>query len=64
MKPEKHHGKSVKNAKPENEKRHHDNVEMNSSSMETTKFFSKSHGRRHYSFGDGHEPGTLPGTGV
>ena len=43
--------------------RNEENIEKNSSSNVTTKF-EKKHGRTNNSFGDGHEPGTIPGTGV
>ncbi|MBC7615950.1 MAG: hypothetical protein H7202_07780 [Pedobacter sp.] len=43
--------------------RNEENVEKNSSSKVTGNF-TKKHGRVHNAFGDGHEPGTIPGTGV
>lgn len=43
--------------------RNEENVEKNSSSKVTSNF-EKKHGRTSNAFGDGHEPGTLPGTGV
>ncbi len=43
--------------------RNEENVEKNSSSKVTSSFH-KDHGRTNNSLGDGHEPGTLPGTGV
>lgn len=43
--------------------RHEENVEKNSSSKVTGNFV-KRHGRSSHAFGDGHEPGTMPGTGV
>lgn len=45
------------------EPRNEENVEKNSSSNITSKF-EKKHGRTNQSFGDGHEPGTIPGGGV
>ncbi|WP_443939690.1 hypothetical protein [Pedobacter sp. MW01-1-1] len=64
MKSEKKTGNNIKNVKPESEKRHMDNLERNSTSIESTHFFSKHHNRNNHSFGGGHEPGTLPGAGV
>jgi hypothetical protein len=43
--------------------RNEENIEKNSSSKVTTNF-QKKHGRTNHSLGDGHEPGTLPGSGV
>jgi len=43
--------------------RNEENIEKNSSSKITSNF-KKKHGLTNNSFGDGHEPGTLPGTGV
>jgi len=43
--------------------RNEENVEKNSSSNMTSTF-EKKHGRTQNAFGDGHEPGTIPGTGV
>jgi len=43
--------------------RNEENVEKNSSSKVTSNF-EKKHGRTSNAFGDGHEPGTLPGTGI
>lgn len=43
--------------------RNEENVEKNSSSKVTSNF-EKKHGRTSNSLGDGHEPGTMPGTGV
>lgn len=43
--------------------RNEENVEKNSSSNVTSKF-EKKHGRTNQAFGDGHEPGTIPGGGV
>lgn len=43
--------------------RNEENVEKNSSSKVTSNF-EKKHTRTSNSFGDGHEPGTIPGTGV
>jgi hypothetical protein len=40
-----------------------ENVEKNSSSKVTGNF-TKKHGRTSNAFGDGHEPGTIPGSGV
>jgi hypothetical protein len=43
--------------------RNEENIEKNSSSKVTTTF-QKNHGRTNPPLGDGHEPGTIPGTGV
>jgi hypothetical protein len=43
--------------------RNEENVEKNSSSKVTGNF-TKKHGRTSNAFGDGHEPGTIPGSGV
>jgi len=43
--------------------RNEENIEKNSSSKVTGDFVKK-HGRTAPSFGDGHEPGTIPGAGV
>lgn len=43
--------------------RNEENIEKNTSSNPTS-LFEKKHGRTHNAFGDGHEPGTTPGTGV
>jgi len=43
--------------------RNEENVEKNSSSKVTGNF-TKKHGRTNNAFGDGHEPGTMPGSGV
>ncbi|RZK56501.1 MAG: hypothetical protein EOO91_12060 [Pedobacter sp.] len=43
--------------------RNEENIEKNSSSNMTTNF-EKKHGRTNNAFGDGHEPGTIPGSGV
>ncbi|RZL50866.1 MAG: hypothetical protein EOP00_02215 [Pedobacter sp.] len=43
--------------------RNEENVEKNSSSKVTSNF-DKKHTRTSNALGDGHEPGTLPGTGV
>ena len=43
--------------------RNEENIEKNSSSKIASNF-KKKHGRTNNSLGDGHEPGTLPGTGV
>lgn len=43
--------------------RNEDNIEKNSSSKVTSNF-TKKHGRTSNAFGDGHEPGTIPGGGV
>lgn len=43
--------------------RNEENIEKNSSSKVTSNF-EKKHPRTSNSLGDGHEPGTLPGTGV
>ncbi len=43
--------------------RNEENVEKNSSSKITGNFVKK-HGRTSNAFGDGHEPGTMPGGGV
>lgn len=43
--------------------RHEENIEKNSSSKVIGSFVKK-HGRTSHAFGDGHEPGTLPGAGV
>lgn len=43
--------------------RNEENVEKNSSSK-VTGDFTKKHGRTSHAFGDGHEPGTIPGSGV
>lgn len=43
--------------------RNEENVEKNSSSKVTSDF-AKKHGRTSHAFGDGHEPGTIPGGGV
>ncbi len=43
--------------------RNEENIEKNSSSTVTSKF-EKKHGRTNNAFGAGHEPGTIPGTGV
>jgi hypothetical protein len=53
--------KDVKNEK--DEVRKEENIEKSSSSK-VSSHFEKKHGRIHNSFGDGHEPGTIPGTGV
>lgn len=53
---------NVFNVKEVKESHHKENFELNSTSYVTSRF-DKKHGRRHYSFGDGHEPGTLPGAG-
>lgn len=45
------------------EVRNKENIERNSSSKVTSQF-EKKHGRTHHPLGDGHEPGTTPGTGV
>ena len=42
--------------------RNEENIEKNSSSKVTSKF-EKKHGRTSNSLGDGHEPGTIPGSG-
>lgn len=39
------------------------NIEKSISSNPTSKF-EKKHGRVNNAFGEGHEPGTIPGTGV
>ena len=46
-----------------NEGRNEENVEKNSSSKVTSNF-DRQPTRTNPSLGDGHEPGTLPGTGV
>jgi hypothetical protein len=43
--------------------RNEENVEKNSSSKINSNF-KKKHGRTNNSMGGGHEPGTMPGTGV
>jgi hypothetical protein len=43
--------------------RNEENIEKNTSSNPTSNF-EKKHGRTNQAFGDGHEPGTIPGTGV
>lgn len=43
--------------------RNEENIEKNTSSNPTS-MFEKKHGRTNNAFGDGHEPGTTPGTGV
>lgn len=43
--------------------RNEEHIEKNTSSNPTSKF-EKKHGRTNNAFGDGHEPGTIPGTGV
>ena len=43
--------------------RHVENIEKNSSSIITSRF-EKKYTRSNRSFGDGHEPGTIPGGGV
>lgn len=65
MEPNAHKNSKKGNLKAESkqEKRHVENFERNSSSIESTLNFSKRHGRRFHSFGDGHEPGIMPGTG-
>lgn len=45
------------------EARNEENMEKNSSSTITSNF-AKKHSRSNNSFGAGHEPGTIPGTGV
>lgn len=42
--------------------RNEDDIEKSSSSKITSNF-AKKHGRSNNSFGAGHEPGTVPGTG-
>lgn len=50
--------------KPEKIEGHtEENIEKNTSSNPTSRF-EKKHGRTHNAFGDGHEPGTIPGGGV
>ena len=43
--------------------RNEENIEKNSSSKVTGDFVKK-HGRTSNALGDGHEPGTIPGTGI
>lgn len=63
-KPDKKHGVKLSEMDHEKEQvRKEQNFEKNSSSVIATKH-EKKHGRTHHSFGDGHEPGTIPGTGV
>jgi len=44
--------------------RNEENIEKNYSSKVATTKFHKDHGRTNHAMGDGHEPGTIPGTGV
>jgi len=43
--------------------RNKENIEKSISSNPTSKF-EKKHGRVHNAFGEGHEPGTVPGAGI
>lgn len=46
------------------EPRKKENIEKSSSSKIASTKFSKKHGRVHNALGEGHEPGTTPGTRV
>jgi hypothetical protein len=60
----KHHKKDLIDGRNEKHTyRNEENVEKNSSSI-ITSTFQRRHGRSNSSFGVGHEPGTMPGTGV
>ncbi len=52
------------NPEKKEEKRKEEGIEKNSSSSIGTTHFSKDHGRSHPPLGEGHEPGTIPGSGV
>ena len=44
--------------------REHDSLDNNKSSKQGTNLFDKDKNRKNNAFGPGHEPGTIPGSGI
>jgi len=67
MKTNKEKGKAVQNDlldKTAQDVRDNEHLDENKSSKITTNLFNKHEGRKHNSFGPGHEPGTIPGSSI
>jgi len=67
MENNKEKGKVIQNDLLNNEVedvREHDSLDNNKSSKQGTNLFDKDKNRKNNSFGPGHEPGTIPGSGI
>jgi len=67
MENNKEKGKVIQNDLLNNEVedvREHDSLDNNKSSKQGTNLFDKDKNRKNNTFGPGHEPGTIPGSGI